>query len=110
MAITTIPLARMADTFVMKSSNAPRASSDGARFKRQADDGEQGHERGIAMAAPGSVSLMSRRTSAIEPTAPVARAARRSIKRGATQAATCAVVRGDDLGRKESDRARIQSR
>jgi hypothetical protein len=47
--------------------------------------------REIAIATPGSVSEM-RRASATEPTTPVANAARRSIRRGLTRAATCELV------------------
>ena len=45
----------------------------------------------MAMATPGSVSEMSRRISAMDPTAPVANAARRSIRRGSTRDATWAL-------------------
>ena len=46
----------------------------------------------MAMATPGSVSEMSLRTSAIDPTAPVARAASRSMSLGWTREATCELV------------------
>jgi hypothetical protein len=46
----------------------------------------------MVLATPGNVSEMSRRTRAIEPTAPVAGAARRSTSRSFTRAVTCALV------------------
>src|SRR3712207_3835370 len=46
----------------------------------------------MAMATPGSVSEMSRRTRATEPTAPVASAESRSTSLGCTRPATCEFV------------------
>ncbi len=94
-----MPVVRIAATLVLKRKNAPHASSHApdSAVKPTTDSGGTSE---IAIATPGSVSEMSRRTSATEPTAPVASAAIRSIRRGLTRPATwlfVAAVTGSEI-------------
>ena len=82
-----MPLAKMAATFVANSSSAPR-HWPGAPDCRVRPATASGGTREMAMATPGSVSEISGRASATDPTAPVATAATRSTSRGVTRAAT----------------------
>ena len=89
--MSTMPLARMAATFVVNSSNAPRA------WRGRQTPGS-GRLRPAAAPARSrwppraSLSEISDRASATEPTAPVARAATKSTSRGVTRAATWLLV------------------
>src|ERR1039458_1506746 len=96
--MTTMPLARMAATFVVNSMNAAR-DSRGAPDSRVSPTTARGGTREMAMATPGKVSEISDRARATDPTAPVARAATRSTIRGVTRAATWLLVgRHDRVG------------
>ena len=79
--MTTDPTARMAVTLVAKSSDAPPAwpSSPASAVMPTTVSGGTSE---MAMATPGNVSAMSRRIRAIDPTAPVASAASRSMSAG----------------------------
>jgi hypothetical protein len=88
MAMTTTPLAT---TFVVNSRKAARASR-GAPDSRVRPTTARGGTKEMAMATPGKVSEISDRTSATEPTAPVARAATRSAIWTVTRAATWPLV------------------
>ena len=90
MAMTMVPTPKMAATFVTKSKRAPPAWFHWCAFKVSPTTARGGTNE-MAMATPGSVSEMSRRISAMDPTAPVANAARRSMRRGSTRDATWAL-------------------
>ena len=85
--MTTTPTERMAATLVANSSKAPAAWPNRPASSVNPTTLSGGTSE-MAMATPGSVSEMSRRSRAMEPTAPVATAARRSINRGWTRPAT----------------------
>lgn len=89
--ITTMPVPRIDATLVPNRNSAPAASSH-APDSAVSPTTESGGTSEMAMATPGNVSEMSRRTSATEPTAPVASAATRSISFGLTLPATWALV------------------
>ena len=88
--MTAAPMAKMAVTFAVNRSSAPRASSV-APASRVKPTTVRGGTSEIAMATPGNVSEMSERQRATAPTAPVANAAIRSMRRGLTRLATCAL-------------------
>ena len=86
----------MAATFVTKSSRAP-ADCPSSPASSVSPATVRGGTNEIAIATPGTVSEMSRRTSATEPTTPVARAARRSISPGLHAAGDLRVRLGHDV-------------